>query len=89
MVNVVRETGGSGRRKRQTAVTYFYVEVGDAANDTSSPVDIGKWLPLTISHPTSAVQLVLIHTLILHFDSSVPYLVKGNRNSSVVRAPHL
>ena len=84
MVNVVRETGGSGRRKRQTAITYFYVEVGDAANDTSSPVDIGKWLPLTISHPTSAV-----HTLILHFDFNVPYLVKGNRNSSVVRAPDL
>ena len=53
VVNVVRETGGSGRRKRQTAVTYFYVEVGDAANDTSSPVDIGKWLPL------SHTQLVL------------------------------
>ena len=42
VVDVIRETGASGRRKRQTGVTYFYIEVGDAADDTSSPVDIGE-----------------------------------------------
>ncbi|KAK7105773.1 hypothetical protein V1264_017108 [Littorina saxatilis] len=40
VVDVIRETGSSGRRKRTTGTTYFIIEVGDTAADNSSTVDL-------------------------------------------------
>lgn len=41
-MDVIRETGSSGRRKRTTGTTYFIIEVGDTAADNSSTVDLGQ-----------------------------------------------
>ena len=45
IVNVVRGNGASGRKKRQTGTTFFYVEISDEpqlGNTTSNAVDLGN-----------------------------------------------